>query len=278
MLGTEPLLPPELEHELFEYTADLYPDSIPSLLCVANRVLVWLEPTIYHTIRVNYSKRFLAFLAATKLKPTEFFATHVRTIIIYSSYANRSSFPEACAALALCTNVTRIGGAGDIVCSLLLPVLASMRLQRVGFFLIPIFFPHRYPDLSLSCFQTLTHLDVFDSGSLQYQDSEYAMKICALPVLTHLSLNDTVPWEVVNILLQGCRCLQVLVVQWTQSDKGRQRAAEAPLDDTRFLMTSYVRMDESLLDPSNLWSKAQAFIARKRQGMIDSRCFWMDRD
>ncbi|KAJ7065685.1 hypothetical protein C8F01DRAFT_1249260 [Mycena amicta] len=73
-------LPPDLEREIFEYTAELYPAAIPSLLCVAHRVLVWIEPIAYRTIDIDSSKHLSAFLAATKSKPAEFFAKHVQRI------------------------------------------------------------------------------------------------------------------------------------------------------------------------------------------------------
>ncbi|KAJ7065616.1 hypothetical protein C8F01DRAFT_1366569 [Mycena amicta] len=273
----ETRLPPDLEREIFEYTAELYPAAIPSLLCVAHRVLVWIEPIAYRTIQVNRSMRFSSFPAATKSKPPEFFAKHVQRIFIDSE---RTSEPvkDVCAALALCTNVTRIAGARASLCRLLLPVIIPMRLERIALFLTHIF-PESVSgiDLSLACFQTLTHFDVFDYLSPDDAMS-YASKICGLPVLTHLSLNNVVPWEAVEKLLQGCRCLEILVVQWSDVEVGKERAAQAPFDDMRFLMTGYVRMDESVLAPPNLWSLAEAFIADKRRGKIDSRCFWMTRE
>ncbi|KAJ7065604.1 hypothetical protein C8F01DRAFT_1080529 [Mycena amicta] len=107
---------------------------------------------------------------------------------------------------------------------------------------------------------------------------EYASKLCTLPLLTHLALNDMVPWNAVEELLQDCRCLQVLVVQWSKSEEsGRERAEEAPFNDVRFLMTTFDRMEDAALEPPNLWSQAAAFGADKRSGKIDSRCSWMTR-
>ncbi|KAJ7065606.1 hypothetical protein C8F01DRAFT_1366561 [Mycena amicta] len=264
-----------IQREIFEYTAELYPGVIPTLLCVAHRVLVWIEPIVYHTIYVESSRRFFSFLAATKLKDPSVFATHVNRILIYISFD--PPLEAACAALALCTNVTAIAGAGPLVSPPLLSVLTSMRrLQRIGLFLTHIF--RVDVDLTLPCFQTLTHFDVFDYLMDEYDAMEYATKLCMLPVLTHLALNDMVPWEAVEKLLQDCGCLQVLVVQWSESKaSGQERAEEAPFNDVRFLMTTFDRMEDAALNPPNLWSQAEAFIADKRRGNIDSRCFWMTR-
>ncbi|KAJ7065598.1 hypothetical protein C8F01DRAFT_1126201 [Mycena amicta] len=281
MSVTDTRLPLELEREIFVYTAKLFPDTIPSLLCIAHRVLAWIEPIAYRTIQVNQSKRFSSFLAITKSKSPEFFAKHVQRILIDIEGAASESIEDVCAALALCTNVTRIAGARPPLSRVLLPVIAPMRLERIALFLTHIFSDGiSEVDLSLPCFQTLTHFDVFDHLSLEEDDAMlYATKLCALPVLTHLSLNDMVPWEAVQKLLQGCRCLQMLVVQWSESaERGQERAAQTPFDDVRFIMTLYGQMEDAVLDAPNFWSQAEAFIADKRRGNIDSRRFWMVRD
>ncbi|KAJ7065621.1 hypothetical protein C8F01DRAFT_1366573 [Mycena amicta] len=279
MSVNETRLPHDLEREIFEYTADLYPEAIPSLLCIAHRVLAWIEPIAYHTINVDFSRRFLLFLATTKSKPPEFFATHVRRIIVRRRNSFDGPFEDACAALALCTNITQIAGVGPLCSELLLPIIAPMRLKRIAVFLTHMFPSIHAVDLSLPCFQTLTHFDVFDYMRADRVALAYAAKLCALPVLTHLSLNGTVPWSAVEMLLQGCRCLQVLVVLWGGSEKkGRARAAQAPFDDVRFVVTRYDIYKEAIRDPPNYWTQARAFIADKRLGKIDTRCFWMARD
>ncbi|KAJ7065609.1 hypothetical protein C8F01DRAFT_1366564 [Mycena amicta] len=281
MSVTETRLPLELEREIFQYTAELYPNAIPRLLCVAHRVLVWIEPIAYHTIKVNSSRRFLAFLAATKSKSPEFFARHARRILIDESFDG--PLEDVCAAPALCTKVTRLAGAGDFLGHLLLPVIIPMRLERIALSLSDIF-PTAggrdlsAVDLSLPCFQTLTHLDISESVSDEHDAMVYATKLCALPVLTHLSLTDLVSWEAVQKLLQGCRCLEVFVVQWSESDgRGRQRAGQAPFDDMRFLVTKYQPYKEAIGNPPNYWTRAEGFIADKRKGKVHPRCFWMTR-
>jgi hypothetical protein len=41
MPDSSPLLPPELEREVFETVAELYPQTIPDLLLVSHRVHEW---------------------------------------------------------------------------------------------------------------------------------------------------------------------------------------------------------------------------------------------
>ncbi|KAJ7478691.1 hypothetical protein B0H11DRAFT_1281445 [Mycena galericulata] len=52
-----PKLPPELERYIFELGALADRRGIPSLLRVAHRVHVWLEPLLYNALVLNYSQR-----------------------------------------------------------------------------------------------------------------------------------------------------------------------------------------------------------------------------
>ncbi|KAK7062466.1 hypothetical protein R3P38DRAFT_3167467 [Favolaschia claudopus] len=50
---SDPVFPVELEREIFEHTALMFPHSIPSLLRVARHVYIWIEPLLYRVIRVG---------------------------------------------------------------------------------------------------------------------------------------------------------------------------------------------------------------------------------
>ncbi|KAF7296364.1 Zn(2)-C6 fungal-type domain-containing protein [Mycena chlorophos] len=281
-------LPPELEREIFEWTAVLHPWTIPHLLLTARRVHIWTEPLAYHTIRVDRSKRFTSFVdnALKGWKPPEFFAKHVRYIFVYVYVSIPSNLEDACRAVSLCVNATRIAGAGSLVGPHLIPVIQPMRLERVALFLSHLL---TYPDgaeklpLELPCFQTVTHLDVFDTLPLENDEAKfYIEKLVALPVLTHLSLNDVAPWEELKMLLAGCSCLKVLLIQWSgrDEDEGKRQAAAAPpeFDDVRLVMTTFDIMEDAALDDSHLWTSAEEFIEEKSNGRISARTFWMHRD
>ncbi|KAJ7691867.1 hypothetical protein B0H14DRAFT_3906143, partial [Mycena olivaceomarginata] len=70
-----PAFPPELERELFETAALVHPATIPALLRVAKRVLLWIEPYLYRVIRMHRDNRAMvtAVLEAMKSKTQEFF-------------------------------------------------------------------------------------------------------------------------------------------------------------------------------------------------------------
>ncbi|KAF7309312.1 Zn(2)-C6 fungal-type domain-containing protein [Mycena indigotica] len=275
-----PRLPPELEREIFEAAAEMDPPSIPRLLVVAKRVQLWIEPLAYHTVTVDDSKRFLSFLdnANGGWKPPAFFAQHVRYLFIHITTDDGVPLQPALSALKLCTGITRIAGAGPLVCRDLLPVLAGLRLERIALFLTHVFPELEEVDLGLACFQTLTHYDVFDYLPEHAQALMYVGKLALLPCLTHVSLNDDVPWPAVEELLQTCATLRVLVLQWADGvETGIKRAAETPIRDARFVMTMFDDMEEAAWDAPNLWTLAEEFIENKRQGRIDETCFWMQR-
>ncbi|KAJ7618285.1 hypothetical protein DFH06DRAFT_1012088 [Mycena polygramma] len=81
-----PVFPLDLKREIFETMALLHPSQIPTLLRVARRVLCWIEPLLYRTLRITESNPGMAraHLKAMKSKPPVFFRA-VRHIILDSS-------------------------------------------------------------------------------------------------------------------------------------------------------------------------------------------------
>ncbi|KAJ7131416.1 hypothetical protein C8R44DRAFT_850141 [Mycena epipterygia] len=82
-----PFFPPELEREIFESAAELYPDTIPSLLLVSQRVNEWIERIKYNTVTSSGSAgscRLSALRRAIQsdLKPASFFHKHVRHLFV----------------------------------------------------------------------------------------------------------------------------------------------------------------------------------------------------
>ncbi|KAK7047058.1 hypothetical protein R3P38DRAFT_3176535 [Favolaschia claudopus] len=76
-MSNSPCFPPELERYIFETAALFYPHTIPRLLPVARRVLIWIEPLLYR--RVYFDEW---------LQTTDFFATTTRYLCIASLELN----------------------------------------------------------------------------------------------------------------------------------------------------------------------------------------------
>jgi hypothetical protein len=116
-----PAFPPGLECEIFETAAVVHPATIPVLLQVAKRVLLWsvfsalashesdsvyglrrIEPYMYRVISMHHDNRAMvtAVLEAMKLKPPEFFRKAVRHLAIGEG---AYSMKDARQLLQLCT-------------------------------------------------------------------------------------------------------------------------------------------------------------------------------
>ncbi|KAJ7807877.1 hypothetical protein B0H14DRAFT_2872018 [Mycena olivaceomarginata] len=84
MVQRTPRFYPELEREMFETTAHMYRNTIPTLLRVARRVRYWIEPLLYHTVSIDpleeKSKADYALLRITDstTKPADFLLKAVR--------------------------------------------------------------------------------------------------------------------------------------------------------------------------------------------------------
>ncbi|KAJ7928326.1 hypothetical protein B0H13DRAFT_2311607 [Mycena leptocephala] len=55
LMHPNPAFPPDLEREIFGTTALMYPGEMPTLLRVARRVLIWIEPLLYRVTKQRRS-------------------------------------------------------------------------------------------------------------------------------------------------------------------------------------------------------------------------------
>jgi hypothetical protein len=96
-----------------------------------------------------------------------------------------------------------------------------------------------------------------------------------MPALTHLCLNNNVPWDVIQTVLVECKKLDILANIWDSdfSDRARERAQDVCVDDVRFvvgLYTDYLAdWEAGARGRPNVWTKADDFVARKRRGEIE---------
>ncbi|KAJ6538917.1 hypothetical protein B0H10DRAFT_2203818 [Mycena sp. CBHHK59/15] len=105
--------------------------------------------------------------------------------------------------------------------------------------------------------------------------------LAALPVLTHLCLNNEVPGELVRTIFAESH-LHTLVNMWPYD--ARLRAMEVsqdpPVQDARFvvLMLEDWRNDWDLgaRGGDDFWIRADMFIAEKRRGEIEESYYWLD--
>ncbi|KAJ7429274.1 hypothetical protein B0H11DRAFT_2147084 [Mycena galericulata] len=270
----DPYFPVDLEREIFETVALMYPREIPTLLRVARRVLVWIEPFLYKVICSNSS----SVLNAMKSKSPAFLQNSVRHLFL--DYTSTWSPEQAADALKLCSGVINFAVIGRFSNPTLLPILADMHVQRLAVCLQNLFGGYPHIDLRHQLFTSITHIDIFDCVT-DVGESYICSHIPALPALTHLCLNEA-PWSVVEKMLTDCAKLEVLVLLWpsTSSSKAFEWMDESPFRDVRLVAALYKDYWEDWENGArghgNFWSAADTLVACKRRGEIDGARLWLE--
>ncbi|KAJ7913585.1 hypothetical protein B0H13DRAFT_2004389 [Mycena leptocephala] len=269
-MDLEPLLPVELEREIFEMTAQMYPHEIPTLLRVARRFLIWIEPLLYTILVASDQKMVRVLLNARKSKPPEFFHA-VRHVALLP--AGDCSVDDVLQLLRLCTKVTDFGSTQSFTTPALLRILAEMRVQRMALSLNNLF--DGSIDLTHPSFGSVTHLDIFDDDDITL----ICAQIPTLPALTHLSLDRKTPRDIILTVLANCPRLELLLVLW-QFPNLYKPARFPHVYDVRFVIGQYNTYWDDWNDAAKglprLWSRGDDFVARKRRGEIEATCYWLD--
>ncbi|KAJ7884140.1 hypothetical protein B0H14DRAFT_2700915, partial [Mycena olivaceomarginata] len=148
-------LPTELEREVFETAALMHPRTIPTLLRVAKRVLIWIEPFLYRVIRLNDDNPhvYTALLRAIKAKPPDFFHDAIRHFAFVSG---SDSAADAKKILVLCTGIVNFGCYNTLLDPTVPALFVGTRLQRL-FLDLQSLFPPGCVDLGHSMFGYVTH-------------------------------------------------------------------------------------------------------------------------
>ncbi|KAJ7488983.1 hypothetical protein FB451DRAFT_681352 [Mycena latifolia] len=283
MASGGPRFPPELEREIFETTAVLYPETIrsPSLLLVAKRVHEWIERIKYtrvssiESVTAACPSRLLQSAIRSNSKPIDFFRERVRHLFLDIGIRadDLQALLSACSGLrsiklpnSSCTHPS------------ILPNLAAIQPRRLAINLWDLFSGSGSLDLSHPAFARITHLESFDNPALfaGFPWSDFAR----LPALTHLAL-----WQLdqaaAAALLSACPQLEVLI---RSNYLGFVLEDRVSVDDARFVSmpmsyNTYQTSDWLAGTGSGVdfWVRAERFIAKKRRGKIEprSRC-WID--
>ncbi|KAJ7480230.1 hypothetical protein B0H11DRAFT_2025346 [Mycena galericulata] len=273
----EPRLPHDLEREIFETTALIHPNMIPTLLRVARRVLIWVEPMLYRVIKISRGRPYEDLANAVLAKPPDFLRDAVRHLFLDS--AAQWSQEDALKILPLCTGLVSLLPLRRFSNPTLIPTLAGMRLRRLSTSLVDLFGGRDAVDIHHPMFSALTHIDIFDDiGDVP----KIYTHMSALPSLTHLCLNNEIPWDILRLLLSDCRHLQVLVNMWAylRADRAWALAQKPPLTDHRFVVTLYrdywEDWDAGAHGETDFWALAEIFVARKQRGEIAASCYWLE--
>ncbi|KAJ7053526.1 hypothetical protein C8F01DRAFT_1260510 [Mycena amicta] len=298
----DPRLPRELEREILYTTALLHPSTIPTLLRVARRVQIWVEPLLYRTLRIGKRPSYVSQLNAASTKSPEFLARAVRCLVL----KKRRDYEADSGTLTLCTGVTGLAAIGGPLN--LLPALSAMPIQRFAGFLFEILeVTEESPPEEIAAhplLRYLTHIDLFDSldplnglsiiGILPSLPSlthlvivqcdqllHHIDAISSLPFLAHLGINCPdgrldMMCEWLEPILKTCRSLRILAMLTSHEQHSRLQVPES-LCDPRFVLCFWCSWWEGVEDGPNHWTIAEDFVARKQRGEVDENVFWAER-
>ncbi|KAJ7132713.1 hypothetical protein C8R46DRAFT_1235667 [Mycena filopes] len=264
-MDDHPFFPLDLEREIFESTAEIYPETRTTLLRVARRVLVWIEPLLYRVIRAEqWGHRYDAAIPALLKKPAEFCRLAVRHLLLDAPGEKSHKL------LKLCSSVTDLGlGASFQLDCTVLPTLTEMRLQRLTVNI------QALGDMTHPLFSSLTHLAILVHYSAT--PGLIVEQIPTLTALTHLTVNFDINQDVVDSIFTSSPRLQQFMVLYLKHPvlaTKYDRAKTLQGCDPRFVIALYTHYwstwaacAEGLGDDH--WARGDAFLAQKRRGEIE---------
>ncbi|ESK89776.1 hypothetical protein Moror_16838 [Moniliophthora roreri MCA 2997] len=251
------ILPYDMEREIFEMTALLYPRVMVKLPMVAKRVKAWVEPIMYRTITLNHSHSGPKFLRVLRnsSKPPEFFATHVKSLCLSKGV----SVPEARVILEQCVGVRTLAcwiEPNAYAAGVLMPIIREKltHLQRLS-----VNFSHLRLLLSGGgdgnvLLEHVSHLDMSHPWAL-YQLANVGrvggggavdIGFEALPQLTHLSFrfwarDPEGAGPILKRILELCPNLEVLALlvdpnENASLDRGKVLHAAGLQEDRRIVL------------------------------------------
>ncbi|KAJ7059490.1 hypothetical protein C8F01DRAFT_1370414 [Mycena amicta] len=268
MIEIEPRLPQDLEREIFELTACLYPGKRAILVLVARRVRAWVEPFIYKTLIVNGLDGAQHILSLAASRPPEFFPSIVRRLVLSAD----THIPAN--VLALCTGATHLAMEDDILrehwAQIHATFLSLQHVQRLTFAAreLPVLDP------TAPVFSLVTHLSLLD-----FAHDGLPQFVTGFPVLTHLALFRPPGWLMVQEFLDACPRLRVLVIITATRYWASKIAGGIPgrITDDRLVVCASKNWEEGIMEGYTFWHAAEGFVRDKRSGAVDPSSFLVHR-
>ncbi|KAJ7751551.1 hypothetical protein DFH07DRAFT_1032492 [Mycena maculata] len=201
LLDLEPLLPPEIEQEIFQLSVLSDSRVIPRLILVAHRVKLWIisiDPPPHLRIlsthpptHRNQTKHHIpvhTLLKALESRPVSFWHDHTRYLSLGMQPGEHMG-----RILSMCSGTSNLALWNTDYdfrhYSKFLPLIAAMPLVRLSVHL-EVLFGRERSDFSHPMFARITHLDLLDIGPYQW----WEVGLGHLPCLTYISFNFPRSW------------------------------------------------------------------------------------
>ncbi|KAK7023196.1 hypothetical protein R3P38DRAFT_2531976 [Favolaschia claudopus] len=290
----DPAFPPELEREISESAAELYPESIPNLFLVAHRVHEWIGRIKYRTITmwgINSTCGFYALrnTILTNLRPESFFRDIVRHIFLLPWHLTP---PEETLlpVLSVCTEIqslalfVHVGQA--LLASTVHHAISSLKLQRLAlaslgplrdFFLI-------YRPM----FTLVTHLELWDGCHMSWPSIlDLFPSITRILISAYEDCYLTVPEDGFGLsedALAQCPQINVIIAVGGASKISYLTGLELQWQDPRLV---FVQVEDSVfpwyenewtlgLDGKlDFWAQAETFVVKRRREKIKAGCVYL---
>ncbi|KAJ7270805.1 hypothetical protein C8J57DRAFT_1226438 [Mycena rebaudengoi] len=276
-------LPLELERTIFELVAFLHAEIIPNLLLVAHRVLTWIEPILYHVLRIDRSEMAGPIFDAIQHKPTQFLRNTVRHVLLYMDawdpwamdrlHINDEDpweIEHLEKFLDYFPGIRNLSLRGNLLGPGLLIPLENMRLRRLCMSVEDLFtyYIDGSPEVDLEhpLFETVTHLDILDDVLNDEEEDKEWLEQLPPPSLS-----------MIRHILSECHRLCVLIVE-PDAQSARNFLDSIDVKDPR-LVVDAKKIDycddweAGARGGEDMWARADAFVAAKNKGLIKSSCY-----
>ncbi|KAJ7060142.1 hypothetical protein C8F01DRAFT_1370315 [Mycena amicta] len=216
--STAPILPPELEHDIFELAGWNDLDTSLVLLLVARRVYVWIEPLLYRVLLVSTENDLPRLEALIDPNADSARADRLRIAVRHLALSTRMERATLTLTLRRLSSITDLAlWTGDTYPELLADMQSLTQLTRLSVNLFALLGGAKGFTLptaeQFSPLGRITHLDVFGSTP-----NELIPVFGMFPALTHLALTDNYLPELIESVLALCSetsTLRLVVVVWT---------------------------------------------------------------
>ncbi|KAJ6495085.1 hypothetical protein C8R45DRAFT_986086 [Mycena sanguinolenta] len=262
----DPRLPPELEHRIFKIAALARPNWIPSLMLVARRVKVWVEPLLYRVVFLKASTVELhnfclpTFTASAIQQKSHHYLQHVRHLLFDDDAVEDTALKSWVPA---CTGVTNLYVQINCTHETLHSLISFTNIRYLTIDVNAL----RDPTPPFPLFMTVTHLEL-----LAYKTKSVVgvcENISRIPKLTHIALNPRLDLTMPHAAL--CANTQLECIVFLSSEASLD--GSPLLDDPRFVcIEESLRYEVDWLNGAvfgeDYWALADEFLAARRAGMI----------